>query len=156
MGKGSYKHFQLSRANRYDYAFNQDIQRFLNHPKPKSWTNAFEDHPAFSLKNRNKKYTSYLKNQPEPDSDTGNLKAIKSIDLSQEIVEEVEFNEVLSTDDVIQTVDIDNEGEKPSNTENDDTENDEIDDEYEDDDIGCKTYFDRREVGFLAQGLHRG
>ena len=117
MGKGSYKHFQLSRANRYDYAFNQDIQRFLNHPKPKSWTNAFDDHPAFSLKNRNKKYTSYLKNQP--DFDTENLKAIKSIDLSQEIVEEVDFNEVSSTDDVIQTFDADNEGKKSSNTEND-------------------------------------
>ena len=154
MGKGSYKHFQLSRANRYDYAFNQDIQRFLNHPKPKSWTNAFDDHPAFSLKNRNKKYTSYLKNQP--DFDTENLKAIKSIDLSQEIVEEVEFNEVSSTDDVIQTFDVDNEGEKSSNTENDDTENDEIDDEYEEDDIGCETYFDRIEVEFLAKGLHKG
>ena len=61
MGRGSYygisRYFCVgvsnlscfSRAKRRFTRNSEDVQRFLEHPKPKSWINALSDHPALSV-----------------------------------------------------------------------------------------------------------
>ena len=39
----------FSRARRRFTRQSEDVQRFLEHPKPKSWINALSDHPALSV-----------------------------------------------------------------------------------------------------------
>ena len=39
----------FSRARRRFTRNSEDVQRFLEHPKPKSWINALSDHPALSV-----------------------------------------------------------------------------------------------------------
>ena len=53
MGRGSHtSSFYPSHSHRYRrHCYSEHAQRYLDHPKPKSWLTALEDHPALSTSN---------------------------------------------------------------------------------------------------------
>ena len=86
MGRGSYTSLSITRSSSRLSRFNSDVQRFLDHPKPKSWLNALSDHPALTPKVQDEETKKLLLHiVPEKE-----LLITTTPNLRKEIVREVE------------------------------------------------------------------